>query len=76
MNTDGTAQGSFDNWRAREPNDNYYGEQVEDCVHIFRINDASDALQGWNDLYCEEVMPFVCKMPADGAACEHGHCCE
>eukprot|EP00057_Strongylocentrotus_purpuratus_P008034 XP_011662508.1 PREDICTED: echinoidin-like [Strongylocentrotus purpuratus] len=66
-NSDGTDQGDFFKWmRAEEPNNDYYGgEEVEDCVHIFRYNDASDIQQGWNDIYCNEVMSFVCKMPAD-----------
>jgi len=71
VNTDGSAQGSFEKWKSNEPNNDYYqGEQAEDCVHIWRLNDASDILQEWNDMYCGEVMSFVCEMPADGAACE------
>ncbi|XP_030847379.1 echinoidin-like [Strongylocentrotus purpuratus] len=71
-NSDGTDQGDFFKWmRAEEPNNDYYGgEEVEDCVHIFRYNDASDIQQGWNDIYCNEVMSFVCKMPADMESCE------
>nr|BCG07368.1 C-type lectin [Pseudocentrotus depressus] len=70
-NSDDTDQGNFFRWRPVEPNNNYYqGEQVEDCVHIWRTSDDSDTQQTWNDVYCNEVMSFVCKMPADGESCE------
>nr|BCG07369.1 C-type lectin [Pseudocentrotus depressus] len=70
-NSDDTDQGNFFKWRSTEPNNNYYNEQVEDCVHIWRFNDDSDYEQRtWNDVYCNEVMSFVCKMPADEEPCE------
>ncbi|XP_041467648.1 alpha-N-acetylgalactosamine-specific lectin-like [Lytechinus variegatus] len=66
VNSDGKAQGSFERWIEGEPNNNYYDHsQVEDCVHIWRLRDDSDTAQRWNDMYCNEVMSFVCKMPAN-----------
>eukprot|EP00057_Strongylocentrotus_purpuratus_P001325 XP_001198156.2 PREDICTED: alpha-N-acetylgalactosamine-specific lectin [Strongylocentrotus purpuratus] len=66
-NSDDTDQDNFFRWRSLEPNNSYYvGEQAEDCVHIWHFNDDSDIQQKWNDMYCNEVMSFVCKMPADG----------
>ncbi|XP_071486380.1 C-type lectin domain family 19 member A-like [Diadema antillarum] len=61
--TDGSAY-DYGNWQPGEPSNSYYGEQVEDCVHIWRRHVGDDGRQGWNDVYCLEVMPFICKIEA------------
>ncbi|XP_071486379.1 C-type lectin domain family 19 member A-like [Diadema antillarum] len=55
----------YENWLPGEPNNNYYNEQAEDCVHVWRRNANDDNIRGWNDVYCQEVMPFICEVEAN-----------
>lgn len=69
VNIDGSDPDDYSRSNRREPNNKYNEtEQVEDCVHIWHIWDESDIEQSWNDLYCNEVMSFVCMTPADEVA--------
>ncbi|XP_072021378.1 echinoidin-like [Amphiura filiformis] len=66
--TDNSTTHGFDNWRWYEP-DNEDEDRTgvgEDCVHIYQHTYPWFWWYGdWNDVKCDRVMPFVCKMPID-----------
>ena len=47
----------FENWNSYEPNDIY---DNEDCAVVSEGHDGIDT-EKWNDIPCDEVLPFVCE---------------